>query len=625
MDQSSFLYQALVYLTAAVLLVPLAKKAGLGSVLGYLVAGMLIGPAFLNLVGDSSDVMHAAEFGVVLMLFVIGLELEPRLLWKMRNPILGLGGLQVLCTMAIVMVLAMMMGYDWKIALAIGMIVAPSSTAIVLQTLQEKGLMKSEAGQSSFSVLLFQDIAVIPMLAILPLLGSGTEAATSASHQSASWIDHQPAWIKTLVVLGAVIFIIFAGRKLVRPLLRMVAAARVREVFTATALLLVIGITVLMTKVGLSPALGTFLAGVVLADSEYRHELESDIEPFKGMLLGLFFIAIGASINFQLLVNLPVLLLGIVLGLMIIKGLVLFVLGRFFRLNTDQNLLFSLGLCQVGEFAFVLLSFSRQEQLISNEITDLIMAAVALSMALTPILFLLFERVIQPKVGTKQAVKKAPDSIHEKNPVIIAGFGHFGNTVGRFLRANGIGCTVLDIDSDRVDFLRKFGFNVYYGDASRQDLLHAAGAADAKIILITIGDPEKRLEMIETIKKHFPNLQMMVRAADRTDAYDQMNAGMLHIYRENLDSSLRMGVDTLRLMGRRTYTSTRAAQTFLRYDELAMKKLSSIRDPKQYINTSREFIDELERIIQTDTHASDIGQQKGWDEDSLIEEMKKEN
>ena len=355
MDQSSFLYQALVYLTAAVILVPLAKKAGLGSVLGYLVAGMLIGPAFLNLVGDSTDVMHAAEFGVVLMLFVIGLELEPRLLWKMRQPILGLGGLQVLCTMGLVMLLAMAMGYDWKISLAIGMIVAPSSTAIVLQTLQEKGLMKSEAGQSSFSVLLFQDIAVIPMLALLPLLGPGAASGSNSSHQAASWIDHQPAWIKTLLVLGAVVFIVFSGRKLIRPLLRMVAGARVREVFTATALLLVIGITVLMTQVGLSPALGTFLAGVVLADSEYRHELESDIEPFKGLLLGLFFIAIGASINFQLLVNLPFLLIGIVLGLMLIKALILFALGRFFKMSTDQNLLFSLGLCQVGEFAFVLL------------------------------------------------------------------------------------------------------------------------------------------------------------------------------------------------------------------------------------------------------------------------------
>jgi voltage-gated potassium channel Kch len=320
-------------------------------------------------------------------------------------------------------------------------------------------------------------------------------------------------------------------------------------------------------------------------------------------------------------VNLPFLLIGIVLGLMLIKALILFGLGRFFKMSTDQNLLFSLGLCQVGEFAFVLLSFSRQEQIISNEITDLIMAAVALSMALTPILFLLFERVIAPKIGTKEAVEKAPDTINEKNPVIIAGFGHFGNTVGRFLRANGINSTVLDIDSDRVDFLRKVGFNVYYGDASRHDLLHAAGAAEAKVILITIGDPEKRLEMIETVKKHFPHLQMMVRAADRLDAFDQMNAGMLHIYRENLDSSLRMGVDTLRYMGRRTYTSTRAAQTFLRYDELAMKKLSSIRDPKQYINTSREFIAELERIIQTDIHASDIGQVKGWDEDSLISEQ----
>jgi monovalent cation:proton antiporter-2 (CPA2) family protein len=622
MDQTSFLYQALVYLTAAVLMVPLAKKAGLGSVLGYLVAGMLIGPAFLNLVGDSTDVMHAAEFGVVIMLFVIGLELEPSLLWKLRKPIVGLGGLQVLCTIGLVMLIAMAMGYDWKISLAIGMIVAPSSTAIVLQTLQEKGLMKTQAGQNSFSVLLFQDIAVIPILAILPLLGTGRGNDNSSSHGSANWIDHQPAWIQTLLVFAAVVFIIIAGRKLIRPLLRIVAAARVREVFTATSLLLVIGITVLMTQVGLSPALGTFLAGVVLADSEYRHELESDIEPFKGLLLGLFFIAIGASINFQLLTNLPVLLFGIVLGLMAIKGLILLILGKFFKLGTDQNLLFSLGLCQIGEFAFVLLTFSRQEQIISNEIADIIMAAVALSMAFTPLLFLFFERVIQPRFGTLQEPDRIPDTITEKSPVIIAGFGHFGNTVGRFLKANGIACTVLDIDSDRVDFLRKFGFNVYYGDASRYDLLHSAGAADAKVILITIDDAEKRLEMIETIKKHFPNLQMMVRSSHRYDAYDQMNAGMLHIYRETLDSSLRMGVDTMKLLGHRSYTATRAAQTFLKYDEMAVKKLSSIRDQKQYINTSREFIEELEKIIQNDSRMPDITREKGWDDDSLIKEGK---
>ena len=615
MDQSSFLYQALVYLTAAVLFVPLAKKAGLGSVLGYLVAGMIIGPAFLNLVGDNSDVMHAAEFGVVLMLFVIGLELEPRLLWRLRKPILGLGGLQVLCTIGLITLVATMLGYHWKIAFAIGMIVAPSSTAIVLQILQEKGLMKSEAGQSSFSVLLFQDMAVIPILAILPLLATGATTGTSA-HESGQWIDTQPGWTQTLIVLGAVVFIIFAGRTLIRPLLRMVAAARVREVFTATALLLVIGITLLMTQVGLSPALGTFLGGVVLADSEYRHELESDIEPFKGLLLGLFFIAIGASINFQLLVNLPFMLLGIVAGLMAIKAIVLFVLGKLFRMSLDQNLLFALGLCQIGEFAFVLLSFARFQQIISNEITDLIMASVALSMALTPILFLFFDRVLRPRIGTVQAVKKEADTITERNPVIIAGFGHFGNTVGRFLRANGIRSTVLDIDSDRVDFLRKFGFNVYYGDASRHDLLHAAGTSDAKVILIAIGDPEKRLEMIETIKKHFPNLQMMVRASDRTDVYDQMNAGMLHIYRENLDSSLRMGVDALKLLGRRSSAAENAAKTFFQYDEQALKKLSSIRDRKQYINTSKEFIAELERIIQTDLQASDLQFSKNQEEEN---------
>lgn len=621
MDQQDFLFHALLYLGAAVLLVPLAKKAGLGSILGYLIAGILIGPAVLNIVGEKGDdLLHVAEFGVVMMLFVIGLELEPELLWKLRKSILGMGGLQVLFTFLLITGISWLFIGDWRIALVIGMIIAPSSTAIVLQTLQEKGMMKTEAGQSSFAVLLFQDIAVIPMLAVIPILATGVDTGVASGHEQTNWVSTQPGWVQTLIVLGAVGGIILVGRYAVRPLLRMVAATRLREIFTATTLLLVIGITVVMTQVGLSPALGSFLGGVVLANSEYRHELESDIEPFKGLLLGLFFVAVGASINFSLFSESPALLAALIVGLMLLKMMVLWVVGKIFRMRSDQNAIFSLGLGQVGEFAFVLISFSQQEGVLPANIKDILMAAVAFSMALTPLVFLLLEKLILPRFGKEEAGEIKADAINEKNPVIIAGFGHFGNTVGRFLRANGVGTTILDIDSDRVDFLRQMGFKVYYGDASRYDLLEAAGAAEAKILLIAIDDADKRLEMIETIKKHFPNLQMMVRSTNRYDAYDQMNAGMLHIYRETLDTSLRMGVDTLRMLGFRAYAAQRAALTFRKYDEKTLKKLSAIRDQRQYINTTRETIEELERIIQNDNRMPDLAIERGWEEDSLIRE-----
>ncbi len=624
MDQQTFLFQALVYLGAAVILVPLAKKAGLGSVLGYLVAGIVIGPALLNLVGQKgADIMHVAEFGVVMMLFVIGLELEPGLLWKMRRSILGLGGLQVLLCFLLIATITWMLLDDLKSAIAIGMITAPSSTAIVLQTLQEKGLLRTPAGQSGFAVLLFQDIAVIPMLAILPLLApAATGHATHAAENG--WVQQQPGWIQTLIVLGAVVGIVVAGRYAVRPLLRLVAGTQLREIFTATTLLLVIGITVIMTTVGLSPALGSFLGGVVLANSEYRHELESDIEPFKGLLLGLFFIAVGASINFGLLAQSPLLLVGLVLGIMLLKALVCWVLGKIFRLRNDQNAIFSLGLCQVGEFAFVLLSFSRQEKILGQSTADILMAAVALSMALTPLLFLLLEKWILPGFSRNSEKEIEADAILEKNPVIIAGFGEFGTTICRFLRANGIGTTVLDIDSDRLELLRQMGFKVYYGDASRYDLLEAAGAAEARILLICLNDAEKRLAMIETVKKHFPHLQMMVRATNRKDTFKQMNAGMLHIFRDTLDSSLRMGVETLRMLGFRAYAAQRSALTFRKYDERTMKQLSAIRDERQYISTSREFIEELEKIIRNDNRLPDLGAERGWEEDSLIREARKE-
>lgn len=621
MDQQTFLTQTMIFLAAAVIMVPVAKRLGLGSVLGYLLAGIIIGPAVFGFIqNESGDIMHAAEFGVVMMLFLIGLELEPALLWRLRKSILGLGGLQVLLSAAIIGLLSITFISNWQQSIAIGLILSLSSTAIVLQTLQEKGLMQQPVGRHSFSVLLFQDIAVIPMLALFPLL-QNLPLGTQGSEDHSTVVEGMPAWLQTLVVLGAIVLIIVAGRFLVRPLLRLVAKTGLREVFTATALLLVIGIAVLMMQVGLSPALGTFLAGVVLANSEYRHELESDLEPFKGLLLGLFFIAVGSSINFDLVAARPLLIGGLVLGVMGVKALVLYFLGRSASLSVKDRLLFAFGLSQVGEFAFVLLTFTNQNGILPESLTSLLVAVVALSMALTPLAMLALEHLVLKKLEpVNVASKKEEDAIDEQHPVIIAGFGHFGNTVGRFLRAHKVGLTILDNDADRVDLLRRMGFKVYYGDASRHELLASAGAASAKLIIICLEPAEKRLELIETIKKHFPNLRMLVRASNRYDAYDLMNAGMLHIYRETMDTSLRVGVDAMRFLGFRAYTAQRAADFFFKQDEANLRKLAAIRDIDEYIISAREKIEELERLLQVDQTQNMKDIERGWDEESLIED-----
>lgn len=606
MDQHSFLFQAMVYLAAAVLMVPVSRKLGLGSVLGYLLAGMIIGPSLLGFIGtEGDDIMHFAEFGVVMMLFLIGLELEPEVLWKSKGAVLGLGGMQVLMTSIVAGILGYVFGLDVRAAIAIGLIISLSSTAIVMQTLKEKGLMKTRAGQNAFYVLLFQDIAVIPMLAFFPLLSENTSNANPNHFSGPTLVSDLPSWAHTLVVLGSVLAIIVAGRFFIRPLFRIIAATRLRELFTATALLLVVGIAVLMTQVGLSPALGTFLGGVVLANSEYRHELESDIEPFKGILLGLFFIAVGASINFALIFQDPLTIFGIVIVLMLVKALILLLLGKWAKMPPGQNFLFALSLSQMGEFAFVLISFCMHEGIFTKTLTDTMMASVAISMALTPLVMLLNEKLLQPKLNACNSLPdQEPDIIEEKHPVIIAGFGHFGNIVGRFLRAHNIQATILDTDSDRVELLRKMGFKVYYGDASRYDLLYAAGAANAKLIVISLEPSEKRLEMIETIKKHFPDLRMFVRAKNRYDAYDLMNAGMLHVYRETMDTSLRLGVDVMKALGFREITALKSAKKFFRQDEENLKKLSSIRDTEEYIVTARSYIEELEKMLQSDMKQS---------------------
>lgn len=619
-------FQAMIYLAAAVIFVPLAKKAGIGSILGYLIAGMIIGPYVFGFVGtEGEDIMHFAEFGVVMMLFLIGLELEPSRLWRMRVSILGMGGLQVLITALVVAGVAMAFGQSWNVSLALGLILAMSSTAIVLQTLKEKNMLHSEAGQGSFSVLLFQDIAVIPILAFLPLLAlKGLNADDVNNH---SLISNYPGWLQTIAVLGAVTVVVLGGRLLIRPLLRLVASTHLTELFTATALLIVVGITVLMGLVGISPALGTFLGGVVLANSEYRHELESDIEPFKGLLLGLFFISVGSSINFPFVIENILVVLGIVLAVMTLKTALLYWLARRFKSDKKQSLILAFGLSQIGEFAFVLLTTSQQVGIFPPETTSLFLAIAAVSMAMTPLFMLLNEKLILPRVDDiKPEERKEPDNIEEKNRVIVCGFGRYGNIVGRFLKANGVNTTVLDLDSERVELLRKMGLRVYYGDAMNYNLLKAAGADTAEMIIIALDTPEKCLDVIHTVKKHFPDLHILVRAYDRADAYEFMDEGILHIYRETLDSSLRMGVDALRLLGFRKYQAQRAANIFRKHDDKALKHLASIRNDRQeYINLTREKISELEEFITSDIREAEESKDSGWDVESLREEVREMN
>jgi monovalent cation:proton antiporter-2 (CPA2) family protein len=592
MHGEGFFFQAFVYLTAAVISVPIAKRFGLGSVLGYLIAGFVIGPFGLQLIGkEGQDVMHFAEFGVVMMLFLIGLELQPSLLWRLRSPILGMGGLQVCLTTALITSLGIITGFSFTVSLAVGMVLSLSSTAIVLQTLNEKGLMKTNAGQSSFSVLLFQDIAVIPMLALMPLLAIKTVGTTegNVSHSSTGWVQGLPGWAQALVVACVIASIIVGGLFLVRPFFRTVAKTRLRELFTAAALLLVIGIALLMSKVGLSPALGTFLAGVVLANSEYRHELEGDIEPFKGLLLGLFFIAVGASIDFGMIASNPGRIGMLLGGLILIKLAVLLLLGRIFKMGLDQNLLFAFSLAQGGEFAFVLFSFAVQSHVISDTIANPLIGVVALSMALTPLLMILNEKFIQPRFGTKEKEARAADNIDEENPVIIAGFGNFGSIVGRLLRANGVGITVLEHDSDRVDLLRKLG---------------------------------KILEIVHLAKKHFPHVALFARASGRTEAYELLDAGVHHVYRETLDTSLRASIDALRSLGFRSYQAHRATKTFRHHDEKSIEALRHLRhDKKTYIGHARQRIEDLEQLLLSELKDPEEHVDEGWDTTSMREEF----
>tara|TARA_R110002051_G_scaffold137916_2_gene210521 strand:- start:27166 stop:29058 length:1893 start_codon:yes stop_codon:yes gene_type:complete len=624
----SILFDAIVFLTGAIICVSIAKKLGLSSVLGYLLAGVLIGPYVLGFIGEEGeDILHFAEFGVVVMLFLIGLEIEPRNFWNMRKTIAGMGGLQVAATMLISYFFFILLGFDWKVSLVISMAVALSSTAIAMQTIKEKGLMDTTFGNSAFSILLFQDIIVIFMLGAIPLLSNSVEKATTDNHEAASnLLDGLPMGYHTLAIILSVALIIGAGRYLIVPMMRKVAQTGVRELLIASALLIVFSISFLMEYVGLSPALGAFLGGVVLSSSEYKHELESTLEPFKNLLLGLFFIAVGASINFVVIAKMPLTIGGILLSVIFIKALVLFITGSVFGLKLDQKLLLTFGLAQIGEFAFVLLSFAFQLNILEQEQMDIMLVITALTMSLTPIISIVNERFLLPKIGTKESIKRPMDHIAKSQNVILVGFGHFGSTVGRFLRSHGIEATILDQDSNRVDFLRKMGFEVYYGDATRIDLLESAGIAQAKILICAIDNPEITKQITKLVKEKYPHVELMIRAKNRYDAYELLNMGMENIYRESLDTSLSLAKDVLSKLGFRKYTLNRQVQNFIKYDETSLRRLAA--EPKvddNYIFKARKELEEQQRLLEEDFKRGIVEYDIHWDSEEIRKTLEKQS
>ena len=637
-----FLFQASIYLAAAVIAVPIASRLGLGSVLGYLAAGILIGPAFGLVGSETKDLQHFAEFGVVMMLFLIGLELEPRALWNMRHRLLGLGGMQVVLSAAALMGIAMAYDQPMGVAIAIGLTLSLSSTAIVLQTLSEKGLMQTAGGRSVFSVLLTQDIAVIPILAFLPLLvaqlpaqmrpdGSisvnpedaahGAEAASghgpaAAGHgaetaQAAiSLVQGLPGWAITLVTLGAIAGIIITGVFFTRPVFRFIHAAKLREMYTALALLIVVGISFLMMLVGLSPALGAFLAGVVLASSEFRHELETDLEPFKGLLLGLFFITVGAGINFDLLFADTIIIVGMALLVILVKGLILYGLGTLFKLQGRDRWLFALGLAQAGEFGFVLVSFSVATGVMPNDVAETLLLVVALSMLITPLLFITYDQ-ISKRMDTKSGPIVA-DEIDEQGTVIIAGVGRFGQIVNRLVQASGFRTAVLDHNPETIAVMRRFGFKAFLGDPTRADILRKAGLRDAKVLVVALDDPKSALQLIAYARKERPDLHIVTRAHDRTDVYQQYQAGANDIVREMFDSSLRAGRYVLENLGLSDYEAAEAQRMFYSHDRASVRELAALWRPdippsenKAYVARAKELQKDLEtaflnRIDQED-------------------------
>ncbi|WP_342377025.1 monovalent cation:proton antiporter-2 (CPA2) family protein [Myxococcus stipitatus] len=584
-----FLHQALIFLGAAVVSVPLFKRLGLGSVLGYLVAGAIIGPSGARLIGDVENVLHFSELGVVLLLFVIGLELQPSRLWSLRQSVFGMGGAQVLLTGGLLGAVSWLLGLPPGAAIIVGFGLSLSSTAFALQLLAERNQLTTGYGRLAFGILLFQDLAVIPLLAALPLLGQAQTAAV------------EPGWHTGLKVLAVLVGVVLVGRFLLRPLFRVVASFHSQELFTATALLVVVGTAALLNAVGLSMALGAFLAGVLLSESEYRHELEADIEPFKGLLLGLFFIAVGMSVNLGLIVQKPLLITGLVLGLVALKGAVLYGLGRFSLKEQEPSLSLGIVISQGGEFAFVLFALAVSFQVMPPAVSELLVVVVGLSMATTPLFYAAYERWGRPRFRPQTQAREYNVAPEEDHPVIIAGFGRVGQVVGRLLRAKRIGFTAIDASPEHIDFMKRFGSQVFYGDASRLDLLRAARADKARVFVLAIDDIEASLRTAKTVREHFPHLVIFARARNRVHAYRLLDLGIEHVMRETFAGSMEMGGDVLQALGLTFSESHRVMERLREHDEKMLRETARYHgDEKKLMEMAARARKELESLFEQD-------------------------
>ena len=609
-DAPAWLVNSFIYLAAAVIAVPLAKKLGLGSIIGYLAAGIAIGPWGLGLVTNVQDILHFAEFGVVLMLFLIGLELEPKRLWTLRRPIFGWGSAQVLACAALLTGAAMAFGVNWQTALVAGLGLALSSTAIALQAIGERNLMPTSSGQAGFSILLFQDVAAIPILALLPLLGAA--ATVSGQNEALAHTNRALEAIKIIAVIGG---IILGGRLLLRPLLRWIANSGTPEIFTAAALLLVVGIAALMQLVGLSMALGAFLAGVLLAESEYRRELETDIEPFKGLLLGLFFIAVGMSIDFGVLWRFPGLMAAIVLGFLSLKLALIYGLAYLMKLPYQERPVFALLLAQGGEFAFVVFQAAAGARVFSAETASLLIGAVALSMLLTPLLLLAVDKLLLPRYANFNTPQLDEISEPQQAPVIIAGFGRYGQIVGRMLLAQGIAPTVLDHDAEMIETIRAFGYRVFYGDATRLDLLRTAGAASAKIFVLAVDDVEQSLKIVDLVKDHFPQLQIVARARDVPHWNALRDRGVMRVERELFESSLRSARSVLELLGQPPHEARQSAMRFRQHNlELFEQMYPHRKDRSKFIAVATRGRLQLEAQMAQEREQLAQRRPPGWND-----------
>ena len=605
-----WLTNSLIYLSAAVIVVPLSRALGLGSIIGYLAAGIAIGPWGLGLVTNVDDILHFAEFGVVLMLFLVGLELEPKRLWSLRRPIFGWGSAQVLGCAALLFIAAIAAGASWRVALVAALGLALSSTAIALQVMGERNLLPTTAGQAGFSILLFQDVAAIPILALLPLLAA---ASVTAGAGNESWL-----W-DAMRIIGVVAGIILGGRLVIRPLLRWIAKSRTPEIFTAASLLLVVAIAALMQLVGLSMALGAFLAGVLLAESEYRRELETDIEPFKGLLLGLFFIAVGMSIDFGVIARSPGVMAAIVAGLLLLKATVIYGVAVLMRLPPADRPVFTLLLAQGGEFAFVVFQAAAGSRVLTPEMASLLIGSVAISMLISPLLLVAVDRLLLPRFAAGSGTKMEEISEPQRAPIIIAGFGRYGQIVGRLLSAQGIGATVLDHDADMIEAARSFGYKVYYGDASRLDLLRTAGAASARVLVVAVDDPGQSLAIVRLAQEHFPQLEIVARARDVTHWNELRDLGVMRVERELFESSLRSARTVLEVLGYAPSEARRQTLNFRRHNIALFEKMyPHHKDRAKVIAVIKRGRAQLEQQMASERAARDAQLQRsarppGWD------------